>query len=264
MPDPRMCWVRSRSKRTESTGCRRDLFGGTRNDPANVYRLLVRKAAPDFSLAAWAVHFTLRNGDRAALSKPIALRAGAAMAFEVVVVRRDGFDGEIQLSMEGLPAGVSASGLKIPAGKNQGMMIISAAEDAKTTFGVAKILGKATINGTMVTRESRLASMTWPVADAKQEIPKPRLVADIPISVTTSEKAPISFAAAEPKVWEAKVGETLKIPLKASWNSEFSGSSIKLKAYGAGFEGVKEFDLPDQSGHLGSGPRSRRIENAAG
>ena len=43
----------------------RDLFGGTRSDPHNVYRLLVRQAAPDFSLAAWAVHMTLRNGDRA-------------------------------------------------------------------------------------------------------------------------------------------------------------------------------------------------------
>src|SRR5690606_11969491 len=30
-----------------------DLFGGTRSDPANVYRLIIRKAQPDFALAAW-------------------------------------------------------------------------------------------------------------------------------------------------------------------------------------------------------------------
>jgi hypothetical protein len=222
----------------------RDLFGGTRNEPANIYRLIVRKAAPDFTLAAWAVHFTLRNGDRAAFSKPVALRAGASMAFEVATVRRDGFDGEIELSLDGLPAGVTATGLKIPAGKSNGILIISAAENATTGFSVARLSGKAQINGTTVTRAGRLASMTWPVADAKQEIPKPRLVADFPVSVTASEKAPLSFAAAEAKVWEAKVGETLKIPLKATWNSEFSGSSLKLKAYGAGFEAVKEFDLP--------------------
>src|SRR5206468_6130166 len=34
----------------------RDLFGGTRSNPDNIYRLIVRQAAPDFSLAAWAVH----------------------------------------------------------------------------------------------------------------------------------------------------------------------------------------------------------------
>jgi hypothetical protein len=48
----------------------------------------------------------------------------------------------------------------------------------------------------------------------------------------------------ENKVFEAKVGESLKIPLKATWRNDFTGTSIKLKAYGAGFESVKEFDLP--------------------
>ncbi len=57
-----------------------------------MYRLVIRKAQPDFALVAWALHMELRNGDRNALSKPLALRAGATMALEVVVVRRDGFD----------------------------------------------------------------------------------------------------------------------------------------------------------------------------
>ena len=223
----------------------RDLFGGTRNDPGNHYRLIVRQAAPDFSLVAWAVHMELRNGNRSALSKPIALRGGASMAFEVVVVRRDGFDGDIELGMEDLPAGVSASGLKIPAGKVQGMMIISAAQNAPRSFGIAKIFGRAQINGASVTRPCRLASMEWPVKDASTEkIPSPRLVADVPISITDAEQAPVSIIAAENKVWEAKVGETLKIPLKVTWNSEFTGSSLKMKTYGAGFEAVKEFDIP--------------------
>ena len=53
----------------------RDLFGGTRSEARHVYRLMIRKAAPDFTLVAWALHMNLRNGDRSALSKPIALRA---------------------------------------------------------------------------------------------------------------------------------------------------------------------------------------------
>jgi hypothetical protein len=222
----------------------RDLFGGTRSDPGNVYRLIVRRAAPDFSLAAWAVHMTLRNGDRAALSKPIALRAGSTMAFEVVVVGRDGFDGEIELGMEGLPPGVTATGLKIAKGKSVGMMIISAAENATRPFSIARISGRAQINGSSVTRPCQVASMEWPVKDAKGEIPSPRLMADVPVSVTDSEPAPVTIAASESKVWEAKAGEILKIPLKVTWHNEFTGTSIKLKAYGAGFEGVKEFDLP--------------------
>jgi hypothetical protein len=86
--------------------------------------------------------------------------------------------------------------------------------------------------------------MAWPVKDAKGEIPSPRLFADVPVSVSDAEPSPITITSAEPKVYEAVEGTTLKIPLKAEWRGDFSGTSMKLKAYGAGFEGVKEFDLP--------------------
>ncbi|MES2596883.1 MAG: PPC domain-containing protein [Verrucomicrobiota bacterium] len=222
----------------------RDLFGGTRSDPHAIYRLIVRQATPDFSLAAWAVHMTLRNGDRASLSKPMALRQGDARAFEVVVQRRDGFDGEINISMENLPQGVSAAGLKIGKGKTYGHVILTADEKAPRGFSLAKIVGKAVIDGKEITRPVRLASMEWPVKDAKGDIPAPRLVADVPVSVTDSEQAPLTIAAAEDKVYEAKAGETLKIPLKLTWRNEFNGTSIKVRAYGEGFSGIKEFDIP--------------------
>lgn len=222
----------------------RDLFGGTRSDASNIYRLIVRQAAPDFSLAAWAVHMTLRNGDRAALSKPMALRAGDSRLYEVAVQRRDGFDGEIDIAMENLPPGVTAAGLKIAKGKPYGHLILTASEDAKPGFSLAKLMGKATINGAVVTRPVRVASMEWPVKDAKGEIPSPRLMADIPVSVTDSEKSPITIAASESKVWQAKVGETLKIPLKVTWRNDYNGTSIKVKAYGDCFTGIKEFDIP--------------------
>ena len=222
----------------------RDLFGGTRSDANNVYRLIVRQATPDFSLAAWAVHMTLRNGDRAALSKPMALRAGETRAFEVAVQRRDGFDGEIEIGMENLPPGVSAAGLKIAKGKPYGHLILTASGDAKRGFSLAKITGKATVNGAVVTRPVRVASMEWPVKDAKGEIPAPRLMADVPVSVSDSEQAPLTIATAENKVFDAKVGETLKIPLKLIWRNDFNGTSIKVKAYGEGFSAIKEFDIP--------------------
>jgi len=222
----------------------RDLFGGTRDEPQNIYRLIVRRAAPDFSLAAWAVHMTLRNGDRAALSKPMALRQGDARAFEVVVQRRDGFDGEIEIQMDNLPAGVHATGIKIGKGKTYGHLILTADDNAPRGFSLASITGRAVIGGKEISRPVRIASMEWPVKDAKSEIPAPRLMADVPVSVTDSEQAPLSIAAAEDKVFEAKTGETLKIPLKLTWRNEFNGTSIKVRAYGEGFSVIKEFDIP--------------------
>lgn len=222
----------------------RDLFGGTRSEARHIYRLIIRKPAPDFALAAWALHMNLRNGDRNALSKPIALRAGTTMAFEVVVVRRDGFEGEIELGMSDLPEGVSACDLKIPAGKSVGTLLITAHGNAPRSLGGAKIFGRAQIDGKTVTRPGRLASMVWPVKDASQEIPNPRLLADVPVSVSRSEGAPVTIASAENKVWKVKAGDKLTIPLKVTWRSEFTGASIKLSPMGADFGSVKAIDIP--------------------
>lgn len=221
-----------------------DLFGGTRSDPRNVYRLIVRKAAPDFALVAWPLHMELRNGDRNALSKPIALRGGATMALEVVVVRRDGFDGEIELAMDSLPPGVTATGLKIPAGKSRGIMLLTAAEHAPHAFASAKFFGRAKLAEAEVVRPCRLATMAWPVPDAWGEIPYPRLMADVPVSVGGMELAPLTIASPDRKVWEAKVGAKLTIPLRQARRGEFSGASMSARVFGAGFEQSPAIDIP--------------------
>ena len=221
-----------------------DLFGGTRSDPGNIYRLIVRKAAPDFALVAWALHINLRNGDRNALSKPIALRQGATMPLEVVVVRRDGFDGEIELAMDDLPDGVTASGLKIPAGKSRGIILITADEGAPQGVTSASFVGRADIDGVSVVRPCRLASLAWPVPDAWSEIPTPRLLADVPVSVGGSEVAPITIAAREQKVWEVAVGQKLTLPLTHMRRSEFSGATMEMKTFGVGFENLPPFHVP--------------------
>ncbi len=220
-----------------------DLFGGTRMDASNVYRLIVRKAAPDFALAAWGLHMELRNGDRNALSKPLALRGGITVALEVVSVRRDGFDGDIELMMEGLPEGVTAQGLKIPAGKTRGIMLVTADENAPQSLANVLFSGKSTVNGVEVKRTVQMAAMAWPIVDSWGEIPSPRLVNGLPISVTRAEFAPISIAAKEKKVWEATAGQKLTIPLRHTLRSEFSGSDLQLKASGTGFEQLPRFDV---------------------
>ena len=220
----------------------RDLFGGTRKDARNIYRLIVRKAQPDFALVGWALHMNLRNGDRNALSKPIALRGGATIPLEVVVVRRDGFNGEITLEMGNLPDGVTAAGLKIPAGKNRGIMLVTAEQNAPRGLTSASFSGKATIDGKEVTRPCRLASMAWPVPNAWSEVPSPRLLADVPVSVSGSEFAPLTIASTANKVWEVTAGERLTLPLIHSRRCDFSGANISLKTFGPGFEGVPAFD----------------------
>jgi hypothetical protein len=200
--------------------------------------LIIRKAAPDFAIAAWGLHMELRNGDRNALSKPLALRAGATVALEVVAFRRDGFDGDIDLRLDGLPDGVTAQGLKIPSGKSRGIMLITAHQEAPNSLAQLAFSGRATIDGNAVTRPVQMAQMAWPIPDAWNEIPSPRLVDGMPLSVTNAEYAPISIASKEPHAIESTVGAKVTIPLVYTKRSDFSGSVVQLKAFGDGFERI--------------------------
>ncbi len=226
-----------------------DLFGGTRSDARNRYRLLIRKAEPDFALVAWAMHMELRNGDRNALSKPISLRPGATMALEVVAVRRDGFQGDIELAMENLPDGVTAQGLKIPAGQSRGILLVSADELAPAGHTSARFEGRADINGVTISRPCRLASMAWPVKDAWSEIPSPRLLMDVPVSVGNAEVAPLTIQTHQDKPYEVAVGQALTIPLIHFRRSEFSGATMAMKLMGHGFESHPQVVLPLDKDH---------------
>lgn len=220
-----------------------DLFGGTRNDPRNVYRLVIRKATPDFALVAWAMHMELRNGDRNAVSKPLSLRGGATMALEVIAMRRDGFDGDIDLVMDGLPEGVTAHGLKIAAGQSRGLMLVTAHQNAPRGLTSATFTGRTTIDGVAVNRPCRLASMAWPIPDAWNEVPSPRLMADVPVSVSGLDFAPITVAPSSKEMLTVSAGEKLTIPLIHTRRSEFSGATMQVRTMGAVFERTPAFDV---------------------
>ncbi|MDP6555524.1 MAG: PPC domain-containing protein [Pirellulaceae bacterium] len=73
------------------------------------------------------------------------LTPGTSGVIFVRTVRKNGFDGDIQLAIEGLPAGVKADCGKILAGKGQdGCIVLEAASDAKSLAANVTIRGTAT------------------------------------------------------------------------------------------------------------------------
>ncbi|MGB1925475.1 MAG: serine protease [Rubripirellula sp.] len=225
-----------------------DLFGGTRSDPRNLYRLVIRQAKPDFSVVGWAMHMELRNGDRNAVSKPIALRNGSTMPLEVVVLRRDGFDEPIELFLENLPDGVTAAGVHLSKGENRGILLVTADEGAPAGFSEAKFVARAESQGQTIERQGKLASMAWPVKDHWQEIPAPRLLQSVVVSVSGEEVSPLSIRSQERKTWEVIEGEKLIIPLIHFRRSEFSSTLVNTRAFGKGLERFGA-EIPIDSDH---------------
>jgi hypothetical protein len=97
------------------------------------YLLSVQPSGPDF---------TLRCDD-----DKMKLGPGNSGAWYIHVTRKFGFSGEIQVEVKGLPPGVTAAPLTIPANMGQGCLILTCAPDAKPDVSLVEVIGAATVNG---------------------------------------------------------------------------------------------------------------------
>lgn len=220
-----------------------DLFGTSRNDPRNVYRLIIRRAAPDFRLMTVAEPPPEKKDDRKVEPFTALLRADGTTAIRVLAFRQDGFAGDIELHAEGLPSGVTCQPTTIPAGANEGVVLLTSSEKPERWAGSIRVVGKAKIGDAELTREARGGAVCWTVADASVDAVRPRLTRDIVLGVSATEPAPVSVAAAEDKRWEAAAGGKLEIPLKIKRRGEFK-EALKLKVVGApGLDAAKEIDV---------------------
>jgi hypothetical protein len=104
------------------------------------YRLSIAPPRPDYLL-------------RIRPDNPRAPQGGTTF-FNVVAFRRDGFDGEIKLSVDGLPEGFSAPGEVLPAKQSEARMTISTPPDASLGTCSPKVVGSARIGDRDVVREA--------------------------------------------------------------------------------------------------------------
>jgi len=116
----------------------RDL--NSKGGPAAIYHVECEPARPDFTARC--------DGDKAMLGP------GTSTAWFVHVVRSNGFDGPVAVTVEGLPAGVTASALTIPPTMTQGVVVLAAGENAVLgTHANVRVVAKgtATVDGKPVT-----------------------------------------------------------------------------------------------------------------
>ena len=221
----------------------RDLFGGLRSDPRSVYRLSVRRESPDFRIVAVVEPPPTKDDDRAAAPRSALIRGGGTIAVKVVAFRRDGFAGDIAISTEGLPAGVTSYPTKIIAGKTDGLLLLTAGEAAARWIGPIRIIGKARIGDADVAHEARAGAVLWSVADYNNDPVQARLTRDFMLAVSGTEPAPLSVDPVEDKVWEVAAGAKLEIPLRITRRGEFK-EALKLKGAGApGIETLPPLDI---------------------
>jgi hypothetical protein len=227
----------------------RDLFSQPKPNPALVYHLVIRKPAPDFQLAALATAPSPTKKDaKDIVLSTTALRRGETLPIKVIAWRRDGFDGEIEVTARGLPPAVAAAPCRIESGKNSALLFLTATDDATASNGAVRILGTGVINGADVSRTAAAASVIWGTADPAVEGVMTRVTAGGALSVA-EEAVPVWVHAAS-NVIETAVGKTAKINFLLERREPFSGA-LKLKPFGlAALDSVPELDVDAKATNL--------------
>jgi hypothetical protein len=109
-----------------------------RGGPAFVYHLQITRPEPTFTLEL--------DTDKTLLAP------GTASVIFVRAARKNGFEGEVELSVEGLPAGVTAKCGRILSTGKDGCIHLQAAADAKIDAANIRVIGTATIPGPKPTK----------------------------------------------------------------------------------------------------------------
>ncbi len=123
----------------------RDLQHGTRGGAEFAYRLSVRTAQPDFQLSVPADYANVIQGSRTDL--------------DLTVKRFGGFTGPIELSLAGLPEGVTFEPPRIADNQTSLKLAFKAIDDTRPTDATLRISGKAMIANQPVEHVANVASL---------------------------------------------------------------------------------------------------------
>ena len=184
------------------------------------FRMIVREPRPDFDLLVSAsAPAGDNNKGKKIVREGIAIRRGQVGNLDVYVLRRDGFDGEIELKAEGFPKSFNVKTTKLGKGKNHCSLSFYNAEDAPAWAGKVKIIGEADVQGTKIQKEAESLTVNWSVNDADNERVISRTSSEITVA-SIEERTPMTVVPAEEKVWESSLGGNLEIPIKFITTSE--------------------------------------------
>lgn len=128
-----------------------------RAGPEYVYRLRISDPRPDFDLRIAPSAINVRGGE----TVPITVHA----------IRRDGFDGRIQLSLRDAPGGFAIGGATIPAGQDQARVTLSAPRQPPEEGITLSIEGHAKIAGRDVVHKALPADERMQAFASKHLVP---------------------------------------------------------------------------------------------
>lgn len=189
---------------------------------AAIYRLAIREPVPDFDLLATFERPLPTN--RTGYSQTPTLRQGATAGVLINVPRQDDFAGDIVITAEDLPPGVTASPLVLSGKTDRGILVLTASADAASWAGDIRIVGRAKVGDHELVREARFAALVWGHIFADSIRVRSRLTQRVPLGVIGQEQASVSLQTTGEKELTVEIGQKLEVPVKVTDNGTRTGT----------------------------------------
>jgi hypothetical protein len=204
-------------------GCRDSSY---LSGPTTGFRLRIGQPVPDFRAIVMPYSRFYQTGSSA--------WQGGTQAYYIFAHRMDGYSGTLDVTVEGLPAGVTALPLTIGPAARWGVLVLKIAPGTAPVVSslTVKVTGTAT-DGKKLVRNARPASVTWGTQQPDQNVPVVVKLDQSLVLAVRGEKAPFSITADVPNsmvkpamgkeekangpLIVMKQGDKATVPVKVEW-----------------------------------------------
>lgn len=197
--------------------------------PDAAYRFVLRRPQPDFALIA-TYAAPLADANKVSLAGPSIVRDDNTV-FEIFALRKEGFEGEIHVEVQGLSDGYTAYPCTITPNSTSGLLVIAAKADAAPWSGDLRIIGKARLDNHELQHDALAVSSTWTVDNLNEIYHQQRLQPRLSLGLNEYGQSALTIKAADGQVWETCIGAKFELAVKYETTHEIK-NNVAIKGLG--------------------------------
>ncbi len=199
----------------------RNLDTGSTLTSTPIYLISIRDPEPDYRLVAM---FPFPHND-AANTRPRGAQVmrGDSRTIRVLAFRKGGFGDAIELTVEGLPEGVTCKPAMIAANQTEAHLTLVGSEQAAAWTGNLRVVGKS---GELV-RPAAAATVIWGRGDLRDTV-STRLCTALPLAAADQVTTPVSILLGADQPLVAKPGTNVSLPVKLT-RRDGGGNPVVLR-----------------------------------
>lgn len=199
----------------------RNLDTGSTLTSTPIYLISIRDPEPDYRLVAM---FPFPHND-AANTRPRGAQVmrGDSRTIRVLAFRKGGFGDAIELTVEGLPEGVTCKPAMIAANQTEAHLTLVGSEQAAAWTGNLRVVGKS---GELV-RPAAVATVIWGRGDLRDTV-STRLCTALPLAAADQITTPVSIVLGADQPLVAKPGTNVSVPVKLT-RRDGGGNPVVLR-----------------------------------